>query len=119
MNAFVQRHNNSIQFAYRCFDRLLLNGLIQPFQQPERVLGFFDIGPGDRVADLFTGGGYWTRILVPVVGPEGKVYAGNNPFFAQYFHEPFDALLAEPAFAGVLRIDPGQFLDLGLRDDWA
>lgn len=42
MNAFVQHHNNSIEFAYRCFDRLLLNGLIQPFQQPERVLGFFN-----------------------------------------------------------------------------
>src|SRR5207302_5212535 len=42
MNAFVDHHNNSIQFGYRCFDRLLLNGLIQPFQQPERVLGFFN-----------------------------------------------------------------------------
>ena len=42
MNAFVEHHNNSIQFAYRCFDRPLLNGLIQPFQQPERVLGFFN-----------------------------------------------------------------------------
>lgn len=42
MNAFVEHHQNSIQFAYRCFDRLLLNGLIQPFQQPERVLGFFN-----------------------------------------------------------------------------
>jgi hypothetical protein len=28
--------------CYRCFDRILLNGLIQPFQQPERVIGFFD-----------------------------------------------------------------------------
>ena len=42
MNAFVKHHKNSIQFGYRCFDRLLLNGLIQPFQQPERVLGFFN-----------------------------------------------------------------------------
>ncbi len=33
---------NSIGFGYRCFDRLLLNGLIQPFQQPERVVGFFN-----------------------------------------------------------------------------
>ena len=41
MNAFVEHHKNSIQFGYRCFDRILLNGLIQPFQQPERVLGFF------------------------------------------------------------------------------
>jgi len=41
MNAFVEHHKNSIQFGYRCFDRVLLNGLIQPFQQPDRVLGFF------------------------------------------------------------------------------
>ncbi len=37
MNAFVEHHKNSIQFGYRCFDRLLLNGLIQPFRQPERI----------------------------------------------------------------------------------
>ena len=42
MNAFYEHHKDSIQFGYRCFDRLLLNGLIQPFQQPERVLGFFN-----------------------------------------------------------------------------
>lgn len=42
MNAFVEHHKDNIQFGYRCFDRLLLNGLIQPFQQPERVLGFFN-----------------------------------------------------------------------------
>ena len=42
MNAFFEHHKDSIQFGYRCFDRLLLNGLIQPFQQPERVLGFFN-----------------------------------------------------------------------------
>ncbi len=43
MNAFYEHHKNSIEFGYRCFDRLLLNGLIQPFQQPERVLGFFNV----------------------------------------------------------------------------
>ncbi len=42
MNAFCEHHKNSIEFGYRCFDRLLLNGLVQPFQQPERVLGFFN-----------------------------------------------------------------------------
>jgi len=38
MNAFYEHHQNSIRFGYRCFDRILLNGLIQPFQQPERVV---------------------------------------------------------------------------------
>jgi hypothetical protein len=42
MNAFYEHHRDSIRFGYRCFDRILLNGLIQPFQQPGRVVGFFD-----------------------------------------------------------------------------
>src|SRR6202161_1520277 len=42
MNAFYEHHKDSIRFGYRCSDRLLLNGLIQPFQQPERVIGFFN-----------------------------------------------------------------------------
>ena len=42
MNTFCEHHKNNIKFAYRCFDRILLNGLIQPFQQPERVIGFFN-----------------------------------------------------------------------------
>lgn len=42
MNAFCEHHEDSIEFGYRCFDRLLVNGLMQPFQQPERVLGFFN-----------------------------------------------------------------------------
>jgi predicted methyltransferase len=73
--------------------------------QPVRVLAFFDIDRGDRVADLLAGGGYYTRILVPLVGPTGRVYSGNNPFFRRFFGEAFDALLAEPAFAAVVRID--------------
>jgi predicted methyltransferase len=74
-------------------------------RQPERVLDFFDVGPGDHVADLFAGSGYWTRILVPLVGADGKVYAGNNPFYTEFFREPFDALLAESAFSSVVRVD--------------
>jgi hypothetical protein len=42
MNTFYEHHKSSINFVYRCFDRILLNGLIQPFQQPERVIGFFN-----------------------------------------------------------------------------
>jgi hypothetical protein len=42
MNAFYEHHRDSMRFGYRCFDRILLNGLIQPFQQPERVVGFFN-----------------------------------------------------------------------------
>ena len=43
MNSLYDHHKDSIRFNYRCFDRILLNGLIQPFQQPERVVGVFDV----------------------------------------------------------------------------
>jgi predicted methyltransferase len=73
--------------------------------QPAQVLAFLDIGAGDHVADLLAGSGYYTRILVSLVGPEGRVYAGNNPFFGGFFGEAFDALLAADGFDDVVRID--------------
>jgi hypothetical protein len=42
MNAFREHHQHNIRMHYRCFDRILLNGIIQPFQQEERVVGFFN-----------------------------------------------------------------------------
>ena len=36
MNSFYEHHKDSIRWHYRCFDRILLNGLIQPIQQLER-----------------------------------------------------------------------------------
>ncbi len=74
-------------------------------RMPGQVLAFFDIGPGDKVADLLCGGGYYTRILVPLVGEEGEVYAGNNPFFQRFGEEAITALLTEPGFERLHRID--------------
>jgi hypothetical protein len=34
MNTFYEHHKDNIKFGYRCFDWILLNELIQPFQQP-------------------------------------------------------------------------------------
>ena len=74
-------------------------------RMPAQVLEFFGIGAGSRVADVLSGGGYYTRILTPVVGPEGAVYAGNNPFFQRFGDEAMTALLSEPGFENVMRID--------------
>ena len=105
MNAFVEHHKNSIQFGYRCFDRLLLNGLIQPFQQPERVLGFFNTyREGKRVtrktlteiADQFQ---YWLKnrsekwaapILEPPEGDGDE--SRRDRFLDAYFVMPLNRL---------------------------
>ena len=74
-------------------------------RMPAQVLEFLGIGAGTRVADVLSGGGYYTRILTPMVGPEGAVYAGNNPFFQRFGDEAMTALLSEPGFENVMRID--------------
>ena len=40
MNAFIEHHRPSIRFDYSCFDRILLNGVIQVLQNPACVVGF-------------------------------------------------------------------------------
>ncbi len=45
------------------------------WQKPDEVIRSLSIRPGDRVADLGSGGGYFTFRLAKAVGPTGKVYA--------------------------------------------
>ena len=42
MNPFVEHHQESIRFQYSCFDRMLLNAVVQPLQQPAMIVGFLD-----------------------------------------------------------------------------
>lgn len=47
-------------------------------RQPAAVLAFFGVEPGMRVVDLFSGGGYYSRILANLVGPEGSLVIHNS-----------------------------------------
>ncbi|HTD11017.1 MAG TPA: hypothetical protein VK676_03010 [Steroidobacteraceae bacterium] len=44
-------------------------------RKPAECLALAGLKPGDRVADVYPGGGYYTRIFSKVVGPSGRVYA--------------------------------------------
>lgn len=51
-------------------------------RKPAEIVEFAGVKPGDVVAEIAPGGGYYTRILSKAVGPEGKVYALMPEFFA-------------------------------------
>jgi predicted methyltransferase len=46
-----------------------------PVRRPAELIAFAGVKPGDRVADYFAGGGYYTRLLSDAVGPDGRVFA--------------------------------------------
>jgi ubiquinone/menaquinone biosynthesis C-methylase UbiE len=45
------------------------------WQKPEDVMGHLELKPGETVADIGAGSGYFTVRLARAVGPGGKVYA--------------------------------------------
>lgn len=73
-------------------------------RKPAAMLLFSGIQPGDRVADLIPGGGYFTRLFSGVVGPTGKVYAVIPTETLAQMPKAADAtkaVAADPAFANV------------------
>src|SRR6185503_14709191 len=56
------------QFAYEGFNR-------DSWQQPDKVITALNLHPGEIVADLGSGGGYFTFKLARAVAPSGKIYA--------------------------------------------
>lgn len=43
-------------------------------RKPAEMLDFAGVKPGDKIAELAPGGGYFTRVFAKAVGPAGKVY---------------------------------------------
>jgi len=84
--------------AYEGFDR-------GEWQKPDEVLRALGVRRGDRIADLGSGGGYFTFRLGKVTGPTGKVYAvdvdkGMNDYVAnrarQERRSNIEVILAKP-----------------------
>jgi len=48
-------------------------------RKPAESIAFAGLKPGDRIADLLPGGGYFTRIFSGVVGAKGEVIAVATP----------------------------------------
>ncbi len=96
----------AVQAAVDAPDRSAEDRALDAGRQPARMLAFFGIRPGARVAELGAGGGYTTELLVRVAGPEGRVYGQNSPFLLQRVAEaPWSARLAKPLMRNVVRLD--------------
>jgi predicted methyltransferase len=67
-------------------------------RKPAELLAFAQIAPGEKVGDYIMGGGYWTRILSNLVGPQGKVYAFQPDEFIGF--RPAYATEQDAAVAG-------------------
>jgi predicted methyltransferase len=76
-------------------------------RKPAETLAFAGIKPGDQVGELLPGGGYFTRLISQVVGPNGHVYALAPPPLPSAppdmpdFSARVRAIAADPHFANL------------------
>lgn len=78
--------------------------LRDPARKPTECLALSGLKPSDRIADVYPGGGYYSRLFSLVVGPRGRVYpmipqvlAARTPRMARDTQAQF----AAPAFRNI------------------
>lgn len=71
-------------------------------RKPAAMLAFAEVKPGEVVAELLPGGGYFTRLFSKAVGPDGRIYALVTEAQAKAEKPPaVNAIAADPAYANV------------------
>lgn len=65
------------------------------------TLDFAGVKPGEKVADMIIGGGYFTRVFSAAVGPEGRVTAWQPDEFVAFQASYGEAVTAADALANV------------------
>jgi len=80
-------------------------------RKPQEVLKFYGVKPGDKVADLMAGRGYYTAVLSMVVGEKGLVYSAS-PTVRPEVRDRFGT----PAFSNVKLVE-GPMENVALPQD--
>ena len=86
------------------------------YRHPKETLLFFDVQPGMTVVETLPGRGWYSKILVPYLGPSGHFIAANYPLdlAAKVFGERWDSMRERlegwpetfPVWASTLSVDP-------------
>jgi len=75
-------------------------------RKPAEVLAFFHVAPGEKIGELFAGGGYTTEVMARVVGPTGKVFAENTKeLLDKFLRKPWTDRAAKPVMANVVGVE--------------
>ncbi len=72
-----------------------------PRSKPEVILTLLGLQPGQRVIDLFGGSGYYTDLMVAIVGPSGQVILHNNTPYHTFVAETVQERYIDDPIAGI------------------
>ena len=95
-----------IKDAIAAPDRSEADRRLDAGRKPGETLAFFGIAPGQKVEELFAGGGYTTELLARIVGDKGHVYAENTTEVLDKFaRKPWTERAAKPVMKNVTSVE--------------
>jgi predicted methyltransferase len=95
-----------IKAAIAAEDRSPEDRALDAGRKPGEVFTFFKIAPGQKIGELFAGGGYTTEMLARIVGEGGKVYAQNTKEIMDKFaRKPWSERAAKPIMKNVVGVE--------------
>ena len=74
-------------------------------RHPGELLAFLGLKPGERVAELGSGGGYTSELLARAVGPRGRVWGENSAFIMKFAEKSWGDRLKKAVMKNVVRVD--------------
>ena len=74
-------------------------------RHPADILAFAQVRPGQRIADVGPGGGYYTRLFAVAAGEQGRVYGVDRPNSAP--DRPRAVLAVAPAYPNISVVQDG------------
>ncbi len=98
--------SSPIAAAIAATDRSADDRALDAGRKPGEVLSFFGVAPGQKIGELFAGGGYTTELLARTVGDTGKVYAQNTTEILEKFaRKPWAERAAKPVMKHVVAVE--------------
>ncbi|WOJ93365.1 hypothetical protein R0135_16500 [Congregibacter variabilis] len=76
--------SDSLSDALPSDKRLDTDVLRDARSRPDLILPLLNLAPGDRVADIWAGGGYYSELFSHLVGDSGEVLVVNNLAYQQF-----------------------------------
>lgn len=70
-------------------------------RKPAEILAYAGVTPGETIGEFLPGGGYYTRMLSDIVGPNGKIYALETTTWGKDNMASTKAVLSEPGRGNV------------------
>ena len=95
-----------IKAAIAATDRSPEDRALDAGRKPGEVFTFFKLAPGQKIGELFAGGGYSTELMARIVGDKGVIYAQNTKEVNDRFaRKPFELRMAKAVMSVVKPIE--------------